>query len=568
MKEKRYTQLEQAQIAKAEADVAVADQAVEAAKELDPFWFWEPGDGLIDVPINKFTDQTKRELLGRWLKPEDIPEQTDSQLNALLCVTSIKGVSGGNGSGKTDVGTIDGLMNATGEIPNSLKPYVDYPAIKRKLERARSKVVMGRVTGVDNKQLHRVVLPMWQKYVPRAYLKDGSWEKSYNKEFDVLTLYRGKKVCSKTEFLTNEQKVKSSQGGTLDWAKFDEEPEQAKYKETMLRFRSAPYLDLEIDWTPTEGLTWATDLFHDDVFEDEEDDTDKALFKLASVANDFALNTSEKLKTFIAMFDGYAKVSSYEEMKMRLLGEAISLTGLVYSGLFNRSIHVIPPFPITYGDYIVYRGLDPHTVKPSVCVELAVDRMGYEYVCGCYMEAVDTEVIKADLAQRARERKYRLGWSRCDKSANSTIKALGDRNIFLELARGKNAIPALDLSEKATGSIHAGVDEIKKLLKSPPLTPHEEAHIRNHPESKAEILSHKKPKFYIFDIPENQLLIKAFQTLEREAYANEDKKGLKDRIAEGKHDAHAALRYIHQRKIRWLPPTEQKPHYEDEESYV
>jgi len=522
-----------AEIAKVEAELAVINEQQAILQEQDPFWFWEPNDGEIT--------KERRAVLARWIREEDIPERTDSQLDVLLNRSPIKGVSGGNRSGKSAVGTISGIIKSTGEIPNSLKPYQE--DFQEYIDRAKKTFVYGRVTGVDNKQLHRVLLPLWQMYIPRSYLKDGNWDKSYSKEFDILTLYRNGKKCASVEFLTNEQKVKSAQGGNLHWAIFDEEPEQAKYKETLMRFGTSDRLDIEIDWTPTEGLTWATDLFHDDVFEDEEEKNEKALFKLTPVTNPYV-----NAETLTKIMDAFSKVSSYEEMKMRLLGEAISLTGLVYSGLFNRGVHVIQPFKITYGDYIVFRGVDPHTVKPSVCVELAVDRMGHEYVIGTWMNDVDTEIIKEELAERARINKYRLGWSICDKSANSTIKALGDRNIYLELARGTNHIPALDLSEKATGSIHAGVDTIKKLLRPNPIT--------------------GKPMLYIFDIPENQLLIKAFQTLEREAYANEDKKGLKDRIAEGKHDAHAALRYIHQRKIRWIPAVEQKPVYDDEESYV
>lgn len=506
---------------------------VSESKLADQFYYWKPNDGEITPE--------RREILKRWLKEEDIPDRTDSQLDVLLCDKSIKGVSGGNRSSKTDVGTVDGVIKSTGELPKSLEPYHDdFEAV---IERAHKSFVSGRVTGVDNKQLHRVVIPMWQKYVPTSYLKDGSWEKSYSKEFDILTLYRNKKPCSSVEFLTNEQKVKSAQGNVLHWAKFDEEPEQAKYKETLMRFGTSDRLDIEIDWTPTEGLTWATDLFHSDVFEDQEDTHDKALFKLTPVTNPY-VNT----KTLIKIMDEFSKVSSYEEMKMRLLGEAISLTGLVYSGLFTRSVHVIPPFKIDYKKYLVLRGLDPHLVKPTVCVEVAVDRMLHEYVIGTYYNDADTEIVKKELAERAWINHYRLGWTRCDKSANSTIKALGDRNIFLELGRGKNFIPALDMSEKATGSIHAGVDTIKKLLKINPIT--------------------KKPRLFIFDIPENQLLIKAFMTLEREAYTNEDKKGMKDRINEGKHDAHAALRYIHQRHIRWLPPVQEEYIPQDEESYV
>lgn len=501
----------------------------------DPFWYFIPNDGDITPE--------RRKVLARYLKEEDIPQKCDSQLDVILSKASIVGDSGGNRSSKTVGGTIKGIIKQTGELPESLMKYEEH--FKDYVERAKNKFVRGRVTAVDNKQLHRVVLDAWKYWIPRKYLKKGNWEESYSKEFDILTLYRNKKPCGTVEFLTNSQEVKSSQGGDLDWANFDEEPDKERYKETLMRFGTADRLDIQIDWTPTEGLSWATDLFHHGIFDEDTEDREKdiELFKLTTVCNRFV-----NLETIIKIMDGFAKVSSYEEMKMRLLGEAISLSGLVYGNLFNRSIHVIPPFPITYKDHIIYRGIDPHLVKPTCCVELAVDREENEYVIGCYSKDVDTTDIKRDLALRAVERRYRLGWSVCDKSADSTIHVLGDRNIYRELKMGENFIPALFTSEKYEGSIKAGVDQIKQLLKINDIT--------------------KKPKLFIFDMPENKPLIQAFMTLERETYTNEDKKGKKDRIAEGRHDAHACLRYCHQRPIRWIPYYVQKPQPVLEEKYI
>jgi hypothetical protein len=174
--------------------------------------------------------------------------------------------------------------------------------------------------------------------------------------------------------------------------------------------------------------------------------------------------------------DGYAKVSSYEEMKMRLLGEAISLTGLIYSGLFNRRIHLIEPFKLNYNDHMVVRGIDPHTVKATTCVEVAVDRFLNEFVTGLYQKEADTQIVKDDLAKRAKERNYRLAWTQIDRSADIDMKIFGRnergdfRNIFKELTTGKNFIPAAAKSDKYIGSIHAGVNEIKQLLPINPLT--------------------------------------------------------------------------------------------------
>ena len=504
-----------------------------AIRDLDPFWSFVPNDGVLT--------EARKAILRRYLKEDDIPQRVDSQLDVILCTSNIVGDSGGNRADKTTTGCIKGLIKTTGEIPNSLKPYQGI--LQSYIDRAHRKFIKGRVTGVNSKQLHTRVMSVWKYWVPREYLKNGVWEDSYSKEFDILTLYRKGKPCATIEFMTNEQEVKSTQGGELDWALFDEEPDMDKYKETLMRFATADRLDIEIDWTPTEGLTWATNLFHEGIFEGEEIKQEIALFKQTPVCNRYV-----NPKTLMNIMDEYAKVSSYEEMKMRLLGEAISLSGLVYGSLFDHNIHVIDPFEITYKDFVIYRGLDPHLVKPTVCVEVAMDREGFEYVIGTYSKQADTEVIKADLRQRAIDRKYRLGWTRCDKSADSEIKILGGRNIFLELARGKDAIPALFVSEKFTGSINAGVDEIKKRLKVDPVI--------------------NSPNLFIFNTPENKELVKSFRTLERDTYANEEKKGMKDRINEGKHDAHAALRYAHQYPMRWMPVSEERPEPVREESYV
>ena len=507
-------------------ELAELDRLEQEAIAQDPFWFFIPNDGEITP--------ARREVLAKYLKEEDIPAKVDSQLDALLCMAPIVGVSGGNRSSKTVTGTIKGIIKSTGELPDSLKEYAHI--FEDVVNRAKNKFIKGRVTAVDNKQLNRVVIPTWQTWIPREYLKDGSWEKSYRKEFDLLTLYRKGKPCATVEFLTNTQDVDSAQGGDLDWATFDEEPERAKYKETLLRFGTAERLDIEIDWTPTKGLTWATDLFHDGIYGEEDEDeirTDDAqLFKLTTVTNRFV-----NPETIVKIMDAFAKVASYDEMKMRLLGDAISLSGLIYGNLFTKD-HVIEPFEITK-EFIVYRGLDPHMVKPSVCVELAVDRMENYYVIGTYAREAVTADIKKDLKERSAN--YRLGQTRCDKSADSTIRVLGDRNVFKELSTGENAIPAMFRSEKFTGSIHAGVDEIKKLLKINEKT--------------------KKPRLFVFRTPENKLLINAFNTMERETYTNEDDKGVKDRIKEGKHDAHAAMRYIFQSRVPWLPPVEAVPDY-------
>lgn len=499
------TQVEYDQLV-VERDKCVA--IIEQSKLADPFYWFVPSKGGVTTE--------GMEILKKYLKPEDLPMGVlDSQLDALCSLAPIKGVSGGNQSGKSLTGAIKAFITATGELPISLKDI--YP--KELLPKGPKSI---RVIGVSNKQLFNTVLPTYKQWVPRGFLLKGKWEESYSSLHNTLTLKNGSFI----EFMTNEMDVDVFQGPPRDLVIYDEEPRQDIHKENLMRFTTAERIDFLFCWTPTHGITWATDLFTGGA---DDKGNEAKLFKLCSVSNPKA--NLEVLDSILG------NISDYNEVKMRLLGEFVSLSGLVYGRLFNDKIHVIEPFKINRNDYLVVRGIDPHLVKPSACVELAVDREGNEYVIGSYLKDTDTDELKADLNERSKG--YRLGWSIFDKSSDSTIKVFGDRNIFLEMTRGKNAVPGAFKSDKYTGSINAGVDEIKKLLKIDEKT--------------------KKPKLFIFNIPENKQLIQALKFMERDAFANEDDKGMRDKIKEGKWDLHACLRYIHQRPVRWIPSVTKLP---------
>jgi len=498
-----------AQLAILEAEQVEIRKVYDQILAENPFYGYKPTTGEIH----------NREFLGRWLKEEDIPQRLDGQMDAHMSTAQIIGVSGGNQAGKSVSGCVEAFIQATGELPLSLKDV--YP--KEKLPKRFPRRI--RVVGVSANQMLNTVLPTYRQWCPKEFLKKGSWAESYSAEKQTLFLYKGSKEIATIEFKTNQQDVETFQGPPLDMVIYDEEPRSEIHKENLMRFVTAERINFLFCWTPTKGLTWTSDLFLD-----AKENVER--FQLCSVSNPKA--NVEVLENILG------EIETYDELKMRLLGEFVSLSGLVYGRLFDPRVHVIEPFPINKDEFIVFRGIDPHTHKATYCVELAIDREGNEFVCGTYSRTGDTQEIKDDLAQRAIERNYRLGWTQCDRSADSTNHALSDRNIYQELSRGRNAIPGLDKSEKFIGSINAGVDEIKKLLKV------DEA---------------GKPRMFVFNIPENKELIHAFRSMERDTYANEDIKGLKDRIREGPHDAHAALRYIHQRRIRWIPRSYSVPEY-------
>jgi hypothetical protein len=242
---------------------------------------------------------------------------------------------------------------------------------------------------------------------------------------------------------------------------------------------------------------------------------------------------------------------------MRLLGEWISLSGLVYGAYFKRRIHVIPPSKLGLGDgeyldchcvgirtdptanpadtyhdpmcpfllYVAYLGLDPHEVKATAAVVVAVDRDDRKFVDRCYLGDKNLREVKEDI--HAMLRTYRYGFGKCDPHADSNRTAFDNINAWKILTHGDNAVPGLRKADSYKGSILAGVDIIRQMLKD--------------------------ETFYILDRPENQLLIQSMRTLQRDMFSNEDVRGPKDAIQEGKHDHHAAMRYIFQSRLGWYP---------------
>ncbi len=513
-------------------------EAIELTQETDPFWFFIPSDGSIP--------QDRMGLLQEFLKEDDIPTgKLDSQLDCILSSADVIGASGGNRAGKSAVSSIKGYIKCTGELPQSLKQYEHSQSIARDIDRfkrrfAKKQPILGRVIGVDFKQLSNTVVPTWQKWVPRQYLLNGKWKDSFSAQHSTLSLFKDGICCAKIEFMTNQMDATSFQGPDLDWVMYDEEPKLSIYKENNYRFGTSEYLDVGIYWTPTQGLTWATDLFHNSgLFDDDEDATEAnvELFKLCSVTNK---------KVNVGVLRSILQdAMSYEEIRMRLLGEAISLSGLVYGRLFTKE-HIVEPFyeeVQNSEDYLCITGMDPHLVTPSAFVFLLVDRENNWYIDKCHSDDGDTDQMKEHWHDIVKESRYRTGWSVADKSSNSSIMAFGGRNIFRELSMGENAIPALRTSEKYEGSIKAGVDEIKKRLREKTL--------------------------FIVNRKENKDLIQSFRTLERETYANEELNGPKDRIREGKHHFHAAFRYISQYPCFWYPKVYEVPEPEvfDEVAY-
>ena len=518
------------------------EQELEALKGQDPFWFYEPTK-------NEISD-LQRAFLREFLHPEDIPARLDSAVDVHACDANIIGVSGGNQSSKTTTCTIEDLIKATRKIPQNLVGiYPESKLPKKKFNRIRV-VCEDYQNGILKHNL-----PNLMRWTPRAYLIDGRWEKSWSAEKMQLTLVHPdeKQICATIELMTNNAEVGTFQGPPIDRVRYDEEPREDIFDENLLRFVTSDHLDIAFGMTPTNGLSWVYDrLWNKDAIQGA---NSVRWFQLCSISNPKA--NLETLREICK------NIKKYDELKMRLLGEWISLSGLVYGSYFKRRVHVIAPEKLglgqgeyldchcgagRYGDlsvdirdiphvdncpflqYVAFLGLDPHEVKATAAVVVAVDRDETIFVDRCYKGDKTLKDVKCDLNSILGL--YRYGFGKCDPHADSDRTAFDNINAWKILTKGEHPIPNLKKADAYKGSILAGVDIIRQMLIG---------------------RDTEHPRLMVIDRPENQELIHSFRTLQRDTYANEDTRGPKDSIAEGKHDHHAALRYILQSPLRWYP---------------
>lgn len=435
----------------------------------------------------------------------------DGQVAVHLDDASTVLVMGGNQSGKSVCSIVELLILTTGHIPISLRKT--YP--RGKLLCNKLPLIEGRLLCGTVEVLHNTIIPAFQRWTPREALVSGSWKCSWSGLERALSLVACNGVKIRIDCKTYRQQSQSHAGPHREFLFFDEIPPVDIYRENMARLSTAADPKVLIAATPVYGM--ASWMYQDLVVRALEEKSKVSLHNLSVLSN--PRTNLEQLEEIIKLYNGS------DQVKMRMFGSFIALSGFVYGDVFRRREHVIPPFEIT-SEHMVVRGLDPHWEKPACCVEAALDNAGKIYIIGTYWKKGTIEAIKRDLA--ARVEGYRMGPTVVDASLGIKSSIGGTTTVIDDMRSGANAIRSMRTSDKAIGSIERDIRRIRKYLTNGDL--------------------------YIFDTPENQLLIVAMETLERNM--RDAWKG-KDSFREQNLDAHACLRYIFQLPLSFFEEREQ-----------
>lgn len=194
--------------------------------------------------MEDFLAELARSLANAAKRPNVLGYQPNSPIHEEFHKSTKVGrlLRGGNRSGKSVAGAVEGIWRSIGKHP--YQPTHDVPT-------------RGRIVTVDNDAgVEQIIKPLLQQWIPPSELVNGSWEDSFIKRHKVMTFRNGSTI----ELKTHQQEIDSFAGVPLHWCWFDEECPKAIFNECRLRL-----IDYNGCWfmtmTPVEGQDWIFDRF-------------------------------------------------------------------------------------------------------------------------------------------------------------------------------------------------------------------------------------------------------------------------------------------------------------------
>jgi len=303
---------------------------------------------------------------------------------------------GGNRSGKSVGSVAEAVWRLTGK-----HPYRNDLPVPCK----------GRVVAVDIEDgIKKIVLPEFARWTPPSFLKNGSFEDSYDKQSRTLTLTNKSFV----EFMSYEQEVEKFAGTSRHFVYFDEEPPEDIYNECLMRLVDTDG-DYWIAMTPLIEMSWTKDRIYEPWL-----NGDESIFVLT-------VNTEENPHIKIEALQRITRGLSDSEKAARISGQFITRTGLIYAGCFDRGFYksggnVVPDIVPNLRAYTKGMGyfscMDHGWANPTAFLFCAYNDDGTIIV---FDEIYEQKKLVKDLAEIYLARKETLGIQ--------TVYCVGDPSI-------------------------------------------------------------------------------------------------------------------------------------------
>lgn len=265
------------------------------------------------------------------------------------CTAKTIGIGGGNGSSKTTCALVDLIIQATGQLPLSLKD--DYPMGKFRGP-INTRIVVESITTT----LHPIILPklQWWRWqgvdrpggdrgyyglIPQHCLLKGEWSNSWSERTRTLQLINydpisGKRDGTSTiQFMSFDQDPSDFASGDYHIVLHDEPPKLSIWVENMartMRVNGTMMLAMTFPDDPTIPVDWILDRIWEKAQPGKNNDPTIKWFNLFTTEN-MNLNQTAVAET--------AKKMTAGEREARIYGQPIHLSNRVHP-LFTDVDHV------------------------------------------------------------------------------------------------------------------------------------------------------------------------------------------------------------------------------------
>jgi len=342
---------------------------------------------LQELILQKLKDNPEKSKRLKLLLDEKRKRQTENLCKKYIpnvkCEKFIKNVgnnkhfvnlfSAANGVGKTCVGA-----NMVANICfGKQNDYFDqelfnkFPYLKR-----------GRIIS-DPTTLKEKIVPELKKWFPSNRYKTTYETKKEGKSYEV-------KWTTDTGFefdlMSNEQDSKEFESVDLGWLWLDEPSKKSIYTASIARMRRGGI----VFWTmtPLSYSAWIKDDIYDRVGSN--------VSVVTADVWDNCINTPGA-RGILEKANIERMISQYpeDEKEARIHGKFGHLLGRVHKA-FDRTIHVIKPFNITFNEFTCYGALDTHPRVPDAYLLMAVDDKDRKYIINeLWINGTDDDIASA-----------------------------------------------------------------------------------------------------------------------------------------------------------------------------
>lgn len=339
----------------------------------------------------------------------------------------VRGIFGGNRSGKTTAGVVEFLMHMTQQYPEWYPTYNRY-----------NRPVKGRIVATDyGKGVGEVIIPTIEMWIDSTV--GGSFvDQKFRNPIGIPVKWVFKNG-SQFDILTHEQATEAFEGWSGDLAWFDEPPPRDKYIATRRGL---------VDNDGKTMLT-LTPLKQPWVYDEIYTNDDPSYFTVTMDITDNPTLTKEAINAF-------AESLSEEEKEARLHGKFRHLSGLVFKE-FDPEIHIWES-PKIQKHWTVYFAIDPHPRTPTACLWVAVDEHDQLYVID-ELWLPDMTIGEVADAIKSQEHKYPAKFKYIDPAMDKDNELAGGFNVRKELM--KHGIACM----RANNDFDYGVTKIREALR-------------------------------------------------------------------------------------------------------